>query len=286
MLCPVYSVKYFRDGYYKLIRFNTPRIPCLPTPREAFGDAEKKLSQAIARARSVITQVAICNDWDYFFTCTLDGAKHDRYDLDSFRKVFPQWLRDYNKKYRCKIRYLLVPERHKDGAWHIHGFLRGIPSDRLTPFVRGIHPRDLVDGGYLNWGDCSYKFGFCSLARIKDPVAAGHYVTKYITEDMAEACVGYGLHMYYCSIRLARAVPMGYSYERCVALDEFIQNDGKYCSTGYVKDVDWSFWLDYLPAEPLQLPCYAPESPVPLCMSNALLQLSMFDSAGWCSGEH
>lgn len=46
MLCPVYSVKYFRDGYYKLIRFNTPRIPCLPTPREAFGDAEKKLSQA------------------------------------------------------------------------------------------------------------------------------------------------------------------------------------------------------------------------------------------------
>lgn len=59
MLCPVYSVKYFRDGYYKLIRFNTPRIPRLPTPREAFGDAEKKLSQAIARARSVITQVAI-----------------------------------------------------------------------------------------------------------------------------------------------------------------------------------------------------------------------------------
>lgn len=152
MLCPVYSVKYFRDGYYKLIRFNTPRIPCLPTPREAFGDAEKKLSQAIARARSVITQVAICNDWDYFFTCTLDGAKHDRYDLDSFRKVFPQWLRDYNKKYRCKIRYLLVPERHKDGAWHIHGFLRGIPSDRLTPFVRGIHPEKLVNGGYLNWG--------------------------------------------------------------------------------------------------------------------------------------
>ena len=60
MLCPVYSVKYFRDGYYKLIRFNTPRIPRLPTPRDAFGDAEKKLSQAIARARSVITQVAIC----------------------------------------------------------------------------------------------------------------------------------------------------------------------------------------------------------------------------------
>ena len=136
----------------------------------------------------------------------------------------------------------------------------------------------------MNWGDCSYKFGFCSLARIKDPVAAGHYVTKYITEDMAEACVGYGLHMYYCSIRLARAVAMGYSYERYATLDEFIQNDGKYCSTGYVKDVDWSFWLDYLPAEPLQLPCYAPESPVPLCMSNAPLQLSMFDPAGWCSG--
>ncbi|MFQ8760646.1 MAG: hypothetical protein ACLSAF_15635 [Intestinimonas sp.] len=51
---------------------------------------------------------------------------------------------------------------------YIHAFLRGV-LDRLTPFVRGIHPRDLVDGGFLNWGDCSYKFGFAVLPVSHDP---------------------------------------------------------------------------------------------------------------------
>ena len=87
MLCPVYSVKYFRDGYYKLIRFNTPRIPRLPTPREAFGDAEKKLSQAIARARSLSVMIGIISllvlwmglsmtvmTWTLFVKYSLNGS--------------------------------------------------------------------------------------------------------------------------------------------------------------------------------------------------------------------
>lgn len=102
----------------------------------------------------------MCNSWEYFFTGTLNPEWHDRHNLDRFRSAFAQWIRDQRKKYRSNIRYVFVAERHKDGAWHLHGLLSGIPQDRLSRFVPGIHPRRLVDGDYLNWGDYAKKFGF------------------------------------------------------------------------------------------------------------------------------
>ena len=207
-----YSVKFYREGFYKLVRFNRPLFPHIPGSREGRGEEvpEEKLSQAISRAKSVIFQVAFCNDWDFFFTGTISPDKYNRYQLAAFYKSFSQWLRDYRKKYHCDLKYLFVPELHKDGAIHLHGFVRGIPQDRLCSFIAGLHPKKLVDGGYLNWPDYQKKFGFCSLDVIRDQEAAANYVTKYITEDLGRCAVEYGGHLYRCSIGLARAFPMGY----------------------------------------------------------------------------
>lgn len=181
---PSYSVKFYRPGFYKLVRYNRPLVPHLPGDLNSLDDGDRgeegKFSQALSRARSVVTQVIICNDWQYFFTGTIDGSKFDRYNLSSFYKAFSQWIRDQNKKYRIKIQYLFIPELHKDGAWHLHGVIRGIPDYLTQPFIPGFHPRKLIEHNFINWPGYSAKFGFCSLAPIRDLIAVGFYITKYI----------------------------------------------------------------------------------------------------------
>lgn len=282
VLAPRYSVKFYREGVYELIRFKRALSPHLPPKREE-GESipEEKFSQAICRARSVIFQVAFCNDWAFFFTGTIDKAKYNRYHLKDFYKFFTQWLRDYRKKYRCDLKYLFVPELHEDGAWHIHGFVRGIPEGQLCPFVRGLHPDKLVNDGYLNWPDYQKKFGFCSLAHIKDPERAAGYITKYVSKDLARCVSDYGAHMYRCSVGLARAMPMGYVYQSYASLDAYLEYDGTFCSTGWVRDVDWSFWMEYIPADDELSPLEYPED-IPVLMTNAELEQTTI--SGWLEG--
>ena len=101
-LMPDYTVKYYREGFYKLVRFHRPLYPMPATEREeeaAESESSGKLSQAYSRAKSVVQQIGLCNDWPYFITLTIDGVRHDRYDLNAYYKVFAQWIRDYRKEF-------------------------------------------------------------------------------------------------------------------------------------------------------------------------------------------
>lgn len=245
---PDYTVKYYREGFYKLVRFHRPIYPMSIEDREEEAserDSEGKLSQALSRAKSVVQQIGLCNDWPYFITLTIDGKWHDRFDLNSFYKRFAQWIRDYRKEFNCRIEYLFVPEKHKDGAWHLHGFIKGIPEGHLTPFVFGEHPTDLVNGGFLNWGRYAAKFGYCSLGRVRDPVATAFYVSKYVTKAFDRGVTAFGAHLYYASIGLARAIHAGDIYGRYSELDKLLTSEHEFCSTGWVREVDWTFWCDF-----------------------------------------
>ena len=67
----------------------------------------------------------MCNDFDYFITLTLNPINIDTFDLDNFIRTFGQFIRDQRKKYSWgDIQYLLVPEKHKSGSWHMHGLIK------------------------------------------------------------------------------------------------------------------------------------------------------------------
>lgn len=261
--CPQYSLKYYREDLYKLIKFSSPLMPRMSQPREAAENDDRvnedgKFLSAISRAKSVIYQVGVCNDWDWFCTFTINKEKFDRYDFKPFYKAFTQWIRDYRKKYKCKIEYCLIPEPHQDGAWHLHGFFRGIPDAHLTDFVPGMHPDRLCNKGYKNWGRCSNKFGFCSLGVLRDPIKAAGYVTKYITKDLLKKNRGFGAHLYMCSLGLKRAISLGYVYGEHFDLDRRLSSYGTFCSTGWVKPEDdiplWVWVDDYLPHGSFDVP--------------------------------
>lgn len=189
---PDYSVKYFRPGFYKLVHFKRSPIGFSGKPTENKAKGIEKHEASISRARSVVFQLAMCNSWEYFFTGTLNPEWHDRHNLDRFRSAFAQWIRDQRKKYRSNIRYVFVAERHKDGAWHLHGLLSGIPQDRLSRFVPGIHPRRLVG--------CAF------------------YLEKYLTKDVERSVTD---DYEFCACGYVRNVNWVFWCEYCEA-DDFV----------------------------------------------------------------
>ena len=125
-------VWYSEDCGGKMVRFKCGNPHLTKQKRETpvnISDEATRLSNSISRTRRRIFELAACNTWDWFFTGTLDGEKCDRNDLNGTFKRLSQFVRDYRKKQTGeRIMYLIVPERHKDGAWHFHGLIKGLPE--------------------------------------------------------------------------------------------------------------------------------------------------------------
>lgn len=210
------TLKSYSRANFKLTRcYFDPLKPKKFIPKGAVND--KKLSCNISRARTSIFEYAFCNRWDYFLTLTLSPDSQNRYDLNAFIKRLGQWLRNYGKRHGLCLKYLLVPEQHKDGAWHMHGFIMGLPLSHLTDFEDYLGQRKLPKyitdqikhGGLVfNWEDYEKKFGFCDLEPIRNREAAAKYVTKYISKNLFESAIAVNSKLYYVSKGLSRAETM------------------------------------------------------------------------------
>lgn len=274
LVSPNYNVYEYTEGIYKIVNFKHPRLladSCAPLDRSRKGNT-CKLAPALSRAKKVVLELALCNRWEWFATFTLDKTKYDRYNLDKWYKDFTQWIRDQRKKHGCSIRYVLVPELHADGAWHMHGLLCDVPGVSSFFDLRKSGqkvPNKLVDGGYFCWSDYQSKFGFNSLGVIQDPVACAFYITEYVGKDLSGTTIPVGRHLYYATQRLNRSVLLGSVYGDSPALNSYLSNDYEWCRTGFTtpKDgVTWDQALDWLhfptPSLPLvdygQEPVYQP----------------------------
>lgn len=196
-----YNIKQYNEDIYKLTYCK------MPIKRAGFEDKtnykrsrdvnDEKLSNNIARARAMVFEYAICNDFKYYVTLTLNKDLHDRYDLKKFIKRLGQFIRNYRRKYGADIQYLLIPERHKDGAWHMHGLIKGVPEEHLS----------INKNGYLDWQAYSKRFGFISLDKIKNKEAVSKYITKYVSKsfDKAGGVTEKESKLYYCSRGLKKA---------------------------------------------------------------------------------
>lgn len=169
------------------------------------ADSAGKLKQSLSRSKRLVFEYCLCNDWDYFVTLTFNkDFVQSRFDLDLLHKDFSKFIKAYNRKYNCSIKYVIVPETHEDGAFHFHGVMRGIPFDHLHQFKigdkMGRKIAQMVKRGEIifDWINLSSRFGFCSLSPIKNHIACSRYITKYITKAFDNDVPSFG-HLYYCS---------------------------------------------------------------------------------------
>lgn len=159
------------------------------------GVNDTKLGNNISRAKSKVLEYALCNEFEYFVTLTINKDKHNRYDLKSYYKTFSKFLNNYNYRYSVKVDYLLIPEKHKDGAWHLHGLIKGLPLQHLK---KNEH-------GYLDWPHYRDKFGYISLDPVRSIEKVSRYITKYINKELESTIKELGAHLYYVSKGLKKS---------------------------------------------------------------------------------
>ena len=154
--------------------------------------------RSIRRARAKVREIALANNFTMFVTLTLDGAKIDRYDPAAIVKKLSTWAD--NQVRRRGLRYVLVPEHHKDGALHFHGFLSWpdgagfvdsgtiqAPGAKKPRRPRSQRQRDewLAAGGHPVYNVPSWPFGFSTAIPVYgDYLAAVNYCCKYIGKEM------------------------------------------------------------------------------------------------------
>lgn len=138
--------------------------------------------RSMRRARAKLRRLALSNEFSYFVTLTLSPEEVDRYDCKAIMAKVNRWLD--NMVRRKGLRYILVPERHKDGAFHFHGFFAG---DGLEVVDSGHHDKQ----GHPIYNLPQWGFGFTAAIRLYGTYSqAVGYVTKYIGKQDGERPMG------------------------------------------------------------------------------------------------
>lgn len=231
------TIKKYREGNYKLCTIKTGVLRKGQKVHRMKKNTvnTKKLNNNLVRSKTTVREYALCNDFEYFVTLTLDKNKYNRYDLKKYIKDLGQFVRDYRKKYKSDIQYVLIPEQHKDGAWHIHGLIKGISEHHLINFDNIPNaPKKLKNKDYYNFTLYSEKFGFCSLGKIKDIEKVSNYITKYINKNIGED-IGLGKKSYFSTRGLKKAETIKKGHLVC-PLEYDFEND--YCKIKNLKTID------------------------------------------------
>lgn len=176
----IYSPKYFvytyNDNDIRIVKMKMCRDKGFESEQEKkkLGifdyNAEEVKRVSLSRTKRNIRELALCNDFKYFVTLTINSKNADRYCLDEVQEKLKRILKKIKRKNK-DFKYIFITEKHKDGAFHFHGL--------CTDF------NDL----YINENGfyCSYIFstelGFNSFSKINDYTKCCNYITKYITKD-------------------------------------------------------------------------------------------------------
>lgn len=139
--------------------------------RKSFDPKGEDLQRSMRRARAKLRRLALANDFRWFVTLTLNPEIVDSLDGAAVVKKLNAWCS--NMVQRQGLRYILVPERHKSGRIHFHGFF----NDCL----------DIVDSGHMDrqghkvYNLPQWTLGFTTAIELYDDYTkAVGYVCKYV----------------------------------------------------------------------------------------------------------
>ena len=237
-------VRKYNDTTYKLVMLSCVRARGydLDQPRHGKGEVNDfKLSNNLQRSKSKILELALCNPWEFFVTFTLSPEKYNRHDLSKFKKDLGQFISDYNKRNKIgdHVKYLFIPEVHKDGTWHMHGLIYGISECVLHKFTLS----EKIPHGILNmikkgtdvfkWQAYENKFGWNTMTKVKDSKACSFYITKYLTKEVLSSVQELSKHSYLVSHGLKRSEVIAEGYLNQDYVHDF---EGPYATVDWFED--------------------------------------------------
>ena len=166
--------------------------------RSQRSEAGVDLRRSAGRAAQRLRWYALTNRLPVFATFTLAPDKIDRYDAQAVTRRLGQWLD--NRVRRKGLRYLIVPERHRDGAIHYHGLMNDVLPmvESGTWLVPGCkRPRKpRTQRQAAEWREAGHQIvynlpdwslGFSTAMYVRgDYHQAVNYVAKYVTKQQED----------------------------------------------------------------------------------------------------
>lgn len=143
----------------------------IPKPKNMSNEVR---SDSVKRAKEKIFDIAMCNTFTHFITWTLDKEQIDRYDPAVVSKKLKKYLD--NLVQRKNLRYLVIPEHHKDGAIHMHGLISGD--------LKMVDSKRKTDDGKIIYNMPEWTLGWSTAIELDgEQENIAKYMTKYITKD-------------------------------------------------------------------------------------------------------
>lgn len=156
---------------------------------------EENEQRSFNRTKQKVFEYARCVAWEWFVTFTFAPDKIDRYNFSECSKVIRKWLNNQRRN-APDLKYLIVPERHKDGAFHFHGLLADVGTIKFTDSGHVAKSKEPIYN-MPKWAN-----GFTTATRVTNIRSVSKYVGKYITKDLC--CLTKGLQRYFVSSNLPK----------------------------------------------------------------------------------
>lgn len=204
------------------------------------GERDRTIKEAVRRSKNKIYNIIMANNFEYWATQTFNNKVVDRYNLDEIIKKYNKKL--YNLKYTKynNLKWLIVPEEHKDGAYHLHMLISGIPKEKIIYSGYDYYNKEKnYSRKVYNWID-TINYGFNDYVYIGDieileKIKIASYITKYITKDLADK--RFNRKMFWTSKGLKKPTEIK---ALTTNIDDIINNDKLLISHNnyYIKDND------------------------------------------------
>lgn len=155
---------------------------------------------SLNRTKNAIYNIARSNVWKWFITLTINPDKIDRSDYDQVTKKLQNFLDNLRRRYCPDLKYLIVPELHKDKTnYHFHGLLAD--CDELQFVFSG----KFDNTGRPVFNIPQWSYGFTTATLVGDTSRASSYITKYVTKESEQYLKN--KHRYYTNRNTLRTPP-------------------------------------------------------------------------------
>lgn len=182
-----YFIKVYNDKYFRLYSSIAKDKGNIIKKLSDFSNSE---DSSISRTKRNIRELCLCNDFEYFCTWTVDSKLCDRFSLQATQDLMHKTLKAYKRK-NPSFKYLFITEKHKNGAFHFHGLIKGIGDDVV--YNKNYYPT------IKHFAD---NIGHFSFSKINDYNRCCNYICKYITKDCVK---NEHNQIYFCSKGLYKA---------------------------------------------------------------------------------
>ncbi len=146
--------------------------------------------RSLRRTKQAVYDLAFANDWEYFLTVTFSNEKVDRYNYDEVVKKYSKQLDNLKQRHFPNMEYMMVPERHEDGAYHFHGLIKGIPENAFQNAINPHTGKKIRKANRYIYNCDKFDLGYNTFSRIDDSEKASTYLSKYITKTLVDELKG------------------------------------------------------------------------------------------------